>query len=40
MKKKKKKVPGERETNPEKAEREWRYPWERAWREGLKVKWK
>jgi hypothetical protein len=38
MKKKgKKKAP--RENDPDKAERNWRYPWEKAWREGLRVKW-
>lgn len=39
-KKSKKKVPrSSSETNPEKEERAWRYPWEKAWREGLQVKW-
>ena len=25
--------------DPEKTERTWRYPWEKAWRIGLTVKW-
>lgn len=28
-----------KEVDPEKDYRNWRYPWEKAWRDGLKVKW-
>ena len=27
-------------SSPDIPQRTWRYPWERAWKEGLEVKWK
>ena len=27
-------------TSPDIPKRTWRYPWEKAWRDGLEIKWK